>query len=180
MKRPESGSRTERHADVIPLNAGVDSSRNMTPPFDGSYATPPPLTPPYGWRMTRSRLGAGWELIHDRNEWGVISWLIQERRAGGGGRSYESLATELTRDGVPAPTGGRSVGRWHGERVRSLILRYAPDLAAPSRAERGSRLAQLWDRDPSTLTETEAAEMRALERQAFESYDAEHATVHEQ
>lgn len=175
MKRSRSGSGTERHADVIPLNAGVDSSRNTTPPFDGSYATPPPLTPPYGWKMQPKQSGGGWEVIHDRNEWGVISWLIEERRASGGTRSYEALAAELTRDGVPAPHGGRSVGRWHGERVRSLIQRYAPELAAPPRAERGSRLAQLWDRDPATLTEEEAAEMEALERTAFESYDAEHA-----
>jgi len=100
----------------------------------------------------------------------VISWLIQERRAG---LSYDTLAADLRRDGVPAPKGGRSAGRWHGERVRGLIRRYAPDLAAPPRAQRGSRLAQLWERDAATLTEEEKAELEDLERAAFESYDAE-------
>ena len=176
MKTRKSGGGTERHATVIPLNREVDSARNMTPPFDGSYATPPPITPPYGWRLAEKRAGAGWELIHDRQEWGVISWLIQERRAGGDGRSYDALATRLQEDGVPAPTGGRSIGRWHGERVRLLIQRYAPELVAPPRAERGDRLIQLWDRDPATLSEEEKAEMEALEESALELYDAEHAT----
>lgn len=176
MKPRKSGGGTERHATVIPLNPEVDSARNTTPPFDGSYATPPPITPPYGWRLAKKRGGTGWELIHDRQEWGVISWLIQERRAGGEGRSYDALATTLREDGVPAPTGGRSVGRWHGERVRSLIHRYAPELAAPPRAEREDRLLQLWGRDRDTLSEEEKAEMEALERRASALYDAEHAT----
>lgn len=175
VKRTKSGGRTERHAEIIPLNPGADSSRNTTPPFDGSYASPPPITPPYGWRLAESEAGAGWRLVHDRTEWGVISWLIQERRAGGSGRSYDALATALREDGVPAPRGGRSIGRWHGERVRSLILRYAPELAAPPRAERESRLVQLWDRDPDTLSEEEKAEMEALEENASALYDAEHA-----
>jgi hypothetical protein len=176
VKTQKPGGGTERHATVIPLNRETDSARNTPPPFDGSYATPPPIKPPYGWRLAEKKAGAGWELIHDRQEWGVISWLIQERRAGGDGRSYDALATALQKGGVPAPTGGRSVGRWHGERVRSLILRYAPELATPPRAERGSRLMQLWGRDPDTLSEEEKAEMEDLEESALELYDAEHAT----
>lgn len=177
MKTRKSGRKTARHAEVIPLNAGADSPRNTAPQFDGSYATPPPLVPPYGWKLAKKRGGGdGWELIHDRQQWEVISWLIHERRAGGKGRSYESLAAELQQDGVPAPTGGRSVGRWHGERVRTLIMQYAPEVARPR--ERGSRLAQLWARDEDTLTEEEKSEMEALERRASASYDAEHATDH--
>lgn len=174
MKTRESGVKTEGHADIIPLKPGTNSPRNTTPLFDGSYVTPPPITPPYGWRLAESATGAGWRLTHDREEWGVISWLIQERRAGGEERSYNALAAELQEDGVPAPTGGRSIGRWHGERVRSLILRYAPELAAPPRAERGGRLAQLWERDPATLSDEERAEMEALEESSAELYDAEH------
>jgi hypothetical protein len=174
VKTRKPGGGTERHATVIQLNPGADSPQNTTPPFDGSYATPPPITPPYGWRLAKKQHGTGWELIHDRQEWGVISWLIQERHAGGNGRSYDALATALRKDGVPAPTGGRSGGRWHGEGVRRLIHRYAPELAAPPRAERGSRLMQLWDRDPATLSKEEEAEMEALEESASALYDAEH------
>lgn len=175
MNRRKPGGGNERGADVIPLNAGADSPRNTTPAFDGSYVTPPPVRVPYGWRLAGKRAGAGWMLTHDRQAWSVISWLIQERRAGGQKRSYDTLAAELRRDGVPAPTGGRSVGRWHGERVRSLIRLYAPELAAPPRAERGSRLAQLWERDPASMTEEERAEMADLEQAALDLYDAEHA-----
>jgi hypothetical protein len=170
-----SGRGTGRHAEIIPLNARADSPRNTTPAFDGSYATPPPITPPYGWILTKPKTGTGWILVHHRPEWSVISWLVQERREGGRGRSYDSLAAELQRDGVPAPTGGRSVGRWHGERVRSLIRLYAPELAAPPRAQRGSRLAQLYELDPATMTDEEKAEMEILEEQAMDLYDAEHA-----
>jgi len=170
VKPRKTGRETRRQADVIPLNAAVNSARNTTPPIDEGYVIAPPLTPPYGWRLAPARSRPGWELIHDREQWGVISWLIQERRAG---LSYDTLAADLRRDGVPAPKGGRSAGRWHGERVRGLIRRYAPDLAAPPRAQRGSRLAQLWERDAATLTEEEKAELEDLERAAFESYDAE-------
>jgi hypothetical protein len=175
MKKRGSGSDSGRGAEVIPLKPGADSPRNTTPPFDGSYETPPPLTPPYGWRLTKSSGRAGWTLSHHREQWAVISWLIQERKAGGRSRSYDVLAAELQRDGVPAPTGGRSVGRWHGERVRSLIRLYAPELAAPSRSARGSRLHQLWEMDPDTMTKEETAEMAALEEAEMDLYDAEHA-----
>jgi hypothetical protein len=174
VNQQKSGRGTGRHAEVIPLNAGGDSPRNTTPQFDGSYDTPPPLTPPYGWILTRKRRGAGWELVHHRPEWSVISWLIQERRNGGRDRSYDRLAAELQRDGVPAPTGGRSVGRWHGERVRSLIRLYAPELVTPPRAQRGSRLSQLYEMDPATMTDEEKAEMEILEERAMDLYDAEH------
>lgn len=175
MNQRKSGVKREHRATVIHLNAGADSPRNTAPPFDGSYATPPPLTPPYGWILAESRVGAGWMLVHHRPEWSVISWLIQERRAGGRSRSYDVLAAELARDGVPAPTGGRSAGRWHGERVRSLIKQYAPELAGLPLAQRGSRLGQLYELDPSTMTDQEKAEMEALEQEAFELYDADHA-----
>jgi len=172
VKRQKSGSETERHAEVIPLNSGADSPRNTTPPFDGSYATPPPVRAPYGWRLAEKTTGAGWLLTHDRRQWAVISWLIQERRAG---RSYDSLAAELQGDGEPAPTGGRSVGRWHGERVRMLITRYAPELAGTPRAQRGSRLAQLYEMDEDAMTDEERAELEELEQAADALYDADHA-----
>lgn len=175
VNQRKPGSKIEHRAEVIPLNAGADSSRNMTPQFDGSYATPPPVRVPYGWRLAEKPTGAGWLLTHDRREWAVISWLIQERRAGGNGRSYVSLAAELRRDGEPAPTGGRSVGRWHGERVRKLIASYAPDLAGTPRAQRGSRLAQLYDLDEDAMTEEEKEELEALEQAADALYDADHA-----
>lgn len=171
MKSRKSGGETRRHADVIPLNTGTSSARNTTPQIDPAYAISPPVTPPYGWRLAPARPGPGWQLIHDREQWGVISWLIEERRRG---QSYDTLAQDLRRDGVPAPTGGRSAGRWHRERVRGLIRRYAPELAAPPRAQRGSRLAQLWERDENTLSDKERAEMKALEQEANALYDAEH------
>lgn len=173
MNQRKPADRTGRGAEVIHLNTRTDSPRNTTPPFDGSYATPPPLTPPYGWTLTTLRGGAGWKLTHDRREWSVISWLIEERRAGGRSRSYDVLAAELERDGVPAPTGGRSVGRWHGERVRSLIRLYAPELAAPPRVDGRRRLHQLWEMDPDTMTEEEVAEMEVLELGLSDPYDAE-------
>lgn len=168
--RTMSGAESSRNAEVIHLNQTGDSTRNTTPMFDGSYVSPPPVTVPYGWTLREER--GGWSLVHDRHEWSVISWLIQERRAG---RSYGALAEELVRDRVPAPTGGRSVGRWHTERVRTLVLLYAPDLAAPRRAERGDRLAQLHSRSLSELTDDERAELEELEAAVSAVYEDEHA-----
>ncbi|NUR04318.1 MAG: hypothetical protein HOY79_49795 [Streptomyces sp.] len=142
-------------AEIIQLNANADSTRNMTPVFDGSYATPPPVTVPYGWTLKETK--SGWQLIHDRQEWSTISWLVQERRATG--RSYESMGQELERDGVPAPEGGRSNGRWHAERVRTLVLTYAPELAGPGRR---SRLDRLQNRPLEDLDEGELEELDAL------------------
>lgn len=150
-------------AQVIQLNPKASSTRDIGRAFDGSYASPPPVTVPYGWRLESGR--AGWTLVHDRHEWGVISWLIAERRAG---RSYRELADRLERDHVPAPTGGRSVGRWHTERVRILAQQYAPDLARRGREDRLSELhaltlAELTDDEREELAELEDAARAALE-----------------
>lgn len=145
-------------AKVIPLKRQADSTRDIG---HGSepYAACPPVTVPYGWRLSHGL--SGWFLVHDRAQWSTIMWLISERRAG---RSYQSLADQLERERVPAPPGGgsRAAGRWYGERVRLLVLHYAPDLAAPApRDPLAERAAELRARIDD-LTDDEQDELSLL------------------
>lgn len=148
-----------RGAKIIHLNPKRDSTRDIRAAGDGQSDVPPPVTVPYGWRLEPGR-GGGWALVHDRDQWGVISWLIERRRAG---ESYEGLAKRLEREEVPAPTGGRSKRRWHTERVRTLAMYYAPDLAPRARADRLSELHAL---SLEELTDEEREELDELEEAA--------------
>jgi len=56
-----------------------------------------------------------------------------------------------------------------------LITRYAPELAGTPRAQRGSRLAQLYEMDEDAMTDEERAELEELEQAADALYDADHA-----
>ena len=105
-------------ADIIPLNRTPDSTRDI------GYQTPaPPLHVPYGWRLVR--VDQGWLLTHGE-DWGQIERIVSMRR---GGAKYETIADTLQAEGVPAPTGGRSLPRWNAERVRKLVHHYAPAIA---------------------------------------------------
>lgn len=124
---------TDSVAPVIPLNRKADSSTDI-----GYDTPPPPVIVPYGWRLVRR--DDGWLLTHDDAEWSTIERIIRERRSGD---SYRAIAARLADENVPAPTTGRSHGRWDGtagtERCRILVLHYAPDVAA-YRGPRGAGL----------------------------------------
>lgn len=101
------------------MNRERDSARNI------GYEIPPdPLTVPYGWRMMRER--EGWLLVHDGETWPVIERIVSLRRRG---LTYEVIAQTLIDEKVPAPRDPHSTQRWHDERVRRLVYRYAPDVA---------------------------------------------------
>lgn len=156
----DTDSGTGRGAEIIPLNPHMDTTRNTLPPFDGSYVTPPPVTVPYGWRLTETR--SGWTLTHDRDEWSVISWLVSERRAG---RSCQELVDQLESERVPAPRGGRSKPKWNRERVRTLVYQYAPETAPRKNLSRYAYLLRqdvLSDEEQEELEDLAEAERAAI------------------
>jgi len=106
-------------ADVIPMKRDRDTGRNI------GYEVPPaPLRVPYGWRLMR--VDEGYLLVHDGETWPVIERIVSMRRSG---RKYEEITQTLIDEAVPAPRDPHSSHRWHDERVRQLVIRYAPDVA---------------------------------------------------
>lgn len=157
-----SRKKRARMAEVIHLYPKAGSTRITTRQEDVESAAPPPVTVPYGWKLVSRAAGAKtvWSFVKDQEQWGVISWLILERRAG---RSYRDLADELEEDGVEPPTGGRSVGRWHQERVRTLVQYYAPDtVPAPPVDPFVARLQELMERGPENCSDEEHEELHTL------------------
>lgn len=130
------GGHSGPDADVIPLNRTRTTARNMTP--TDCYSAPPPCTVPYGWQWEQRP--DGWLMRHHPDEWAVIERIIRERRDGG--QTYDRIADQLQAEGVPAPTGRRSSGVWHAERVKRTAYPYAPELRGPARPRmpRGPRV----------------------------------------
>lgn len=106
-------------ADVIPMNRSGSSARNI------GYEIPPhPLRIPYGWCLVRQQ--HGYLLMHDGETWPVIERIVSLRRRG---RKYGEIVQTLIDEEVPAPRDPGSIQQWHDERVRQLVIRYAPDVA---------------------------------------------------
>lgn len=126
-------------ADVIPMYREAATPPNMTPvPAPAYQAAPPPIEVPYGWRMVQTP--GGWLMTHEPAEWSVIARCVEGRRDG---IPLDAIAATLADEDAPIWNSGRRdygvVARWHPERVRRLVQRYAPDLHAAPRPRGGKK-----------------------------------------
>lgn len=123
-------------ATITPLYREAATPPNITPHIRAPYtAAPPPVTIPYGWRMIETP--DGYLLQHDRTEWNVICRAVEGKRSG---RPYHEIAAELHAEGAPVWNERNreydAAPRWHAERVRRLVGRYAPELHETRKAGR--------------------------------------------
>ena len=117
-----------RIATVTPLYREASTPPNITPHIPAPYrAAPPPVPETYGWRLIETT--DGWLFQHEPTEWNVICRAVEGKRSG---RPYHEIAAELHAEGAPVwhepKRGYTAEPRWHAERVRRLVGRYAPEL----------------------------------------------------
>lgn len=122
---------TGRMATVTHLYREDASPRNMTPSLPTSHhSAPPPVSVPYGWRLVET--SDGWLLQHEPAEWNVICRAVAGKQSG---RPYHQIAAELHAEGAPVRNEAqRPYGappQWHAERLRRLVIQYAPELQEP-------------------------------------------------